>query len=163
MGMDANLTGWGYVMKWMILSALLCFYSISAHAQIYKWVDEQGNTQYSSQPPAATAARSERKLNIKVRPTPKSEQPVSATKSIADERAEFDKRRKKKMEDKEKRQVEARAKSTKCFHAQGRLKTYRDTARLTVPDGKGGIQYVDDQLRQKKIAAANKDIETYCS
>ncbi len=145
----------------LMLGALLLLYCLNAQTQIYKWVDENGNTQYASQPPAAVA-KSEKKLNIKVRPASKTDQPSSVAKNLADERAAFDKRQQKKKEDKKKQKVAAAAKSKKCFHAQGRLKTYRDTARLTVPNGKGGIQYVDDKLRQKKIVAANKDIATYC-
>jgi hypothetical protein len=31
-----------------------------------------------------------------------------------------------------------------------------------VPDGAGGIVFVDDDARQRKIADANKAIATYC-
>jgi len=163
-GVDYDLILLEYIIMKLVrlsLGALLLLCGLNAHAQIYKWVDENGNTQYTSQPPAALA-KSEKKLNIKVRPAAKTDQPSSVAKNLADERTVFDERWKKKKEDKKKQKVAAAAKSKKCFHAQGRLKTYRDTARLTVPNGKGGIQYVDDKLRQKKIAAANKDIATYC-
>jgi hypothetical protein len=39
---------------------------------------------------------------------------------------------------------------------------YTDSPRLTVPDGSGGIAYVDDDMRQKKIAEANKAVATFC-
>lgn len=149
-------------MQLVMLGALLFLCSLNGQAQIYKWIDQNGNTQYSSQPPAAAFAKSEKKLNIKVKSTSKGEQSPNSTQNLVDERAEFDKRQQKKQEDEKKNQAEAEEMNKKCLHAQGRLKTYRDTARLTVPDGKGGIQYVDDALREKTITEINKEIATFC-
>jgi len=39
---------------------------------------------------------------------------------------------------------------------------YTDTPRMTVPDGTGGITYVDDETRQKRIEEANKAIKALC-
>ena len=59
-------------------------------------------------------------------------------------------------------QAKAEENKKKCIDAQGRLRIYTDTPRLTIPDGAGGITYLDDDARQRKIDDAKKQITTYC-
>ncbi len=149
-------------MRYIMLLVLLLVFCAVAHAQIYKWVDQDGNIQYTDQPPSAGSAQKERKLKIKSTPASPADNKSTVPKSLAEERAEFDKRRLDKHEAESKRQAEIEVNNQKCMHAQGKLKTFRDSARLTMPDGKGGIQYVDDDLRQKNIEEAKKNISTFC-
>lgn len=52
---------------WSMLLASLVLFPVVAHAELYKWIDERGITNYSNQPPAtAHAARKSRVVEDKV-------------------------------------------------------------------------------------------------
>lgn len=148
-----------------LICVLLSFLvSMAAQAQVYKWVDQNGKIQYSDQPPPSGAVQNEKKLGIKSSPPP-SQAPSnddSKSKEVLTDKQEFDKRRKEKQEKETQQQAEAEENKKKCIDAQGRQKIYMESPRLTVPDGKGGIVYVDDDARQKQIDEAAKAIATYC-
>ncbi len=127
-------------------------------AEVYKWVDEDGITQYTDQPPPSGAAQIEKKLTIKAAPTPETNQ----ASNLADEMEGFNKRREEKLEEKSRKAAQAEEYKSKCAAAQGRLKVYRDSPRLTMPDGKGGIVYVDDDARQIEINKSNEAIAKFC-
>lgn len=155
-------------MRHIILLVLLLALSISARGQLYKWVDKDGQTQYTGQPPPPGAAKEEKKLNIKSAPA----QPVAskatnegkagAPKTLAEKELEFKKRRIAEGEVETKRLAEAKQNQEKCAQAKTNLKTYQDTPRLTLPDGAGGTTYADDAARQKGIDEAQKEIASFC-
>jgi len=145
----------------ILLPLLMLLLSLSAQGQMYKWVDKDGKTQYTDQPPPPGAAREEKKLNIKSAPT-KPASGVGATKSLAEKELEFRKRRTAEGETEIKQQAEAKELKEKCNQATAKLKTFRDSPRLTIPDGAGGVTYADDAARQKGIDEAQKDIAAFC-
>lgn len=148
-------------MRIFVFTGLILLFSVTAHAQIYKWIDENGKTQYTDRPPPPGAAKEGQRLNIKALATP-SNNATGKSRSLTDERLEFDKRQEKKKEDDVKQQAKTEDDKKKCLDAQARLKMYTDTPRMTVPDGTGGITYVDDETRQKRIEEANKAIKALC-
>lgn len=146
-----------------LICVLLSFLvSMVAQAQVYKWVDQNGKIQYSDQPPPSGAVQNEKKLGIKSSPSSTSSSDDSKSKDLSTDKQEFDKRRQEKKEKETQQQAEAEENKKKCIDAQGRQKIYMESPRLTVPDGKGGIVYVDDDARQKQIDDAAKAIATYC-
>jgi len=50
----------------------------------------------------------------------------------------------------------------KCVDAQSRLRVFLESPRLRMPDGQGGLEYVDDNVRDQKVKEANQAIATYC-
>lgn len=136
---------------------LLFLISQIISAQVYKWVDEDGITQYTDQPPPS-AVQIEKKLTIKVTPTPE----TIRNSNLDDEMEGFNKRREEKLEERSKKAAQAEEYKMKCANAQGRLRMYRDSPRLTIPDGKGGILYVDDDARQIEINKLNEAIAKFC-
>ena len=50
----------------------------------------------------------------------------------------------------------------KCIDAQSRLRLFLESPRLRMPDGEGGLAYVDDNVREQKINEANQAVTTYC-
>ncbi len=148
-------------MKFFVFTGLLLFFSVTVNAQIYKWIDENGKTQYTDQPPPPDAAREGQRLNIRPVLAPANNE-TSKSKSMTDDRLEFDKRQEQRKKEETKQLAKAEEDKKKCIDAQGQLRLYTDSPRLTVPDGSGGIAYVDDDIRQKKIAEANKAIATLC-
>ena len=149
-------------MRNLICILLSFLVSMVAQAQVYKWVDQNGKIQYSDQPPPSGAVQNEKKLGIKSSPSSAPSSDDSKSKDLSTDKQEFDKRRQEKKEKETQQQAEAEENKKKCVDAQGRQKIYMESPRLTVPDGKGGIVYVDDDARQKQIDDAAKAIATYC-
>lgn len=148
-------------MRNFLFTGLILLFSITVNAQIYKWVDENGKTQYTDLPPPPGVAKEGQRLNIKSSPISGNNE-TSKSKNLAEERLEFDKRQQQKKEEEVKQQAKAEENKKKCIDAQGQLRLYTDSPRLTVPDGAGGIAFVEDDARQKKIADANKAVATFC-
>lgn len=151
-------------MQYFLLFALFLVLVIDAHAQVYKWVDREGNIQYTDQPPPSDATvRDEKKLNIKTPPPPLPvDNQASAGETLEERMQAFKERRDAEQKAEAKQQEEAAENNKRCVSAQGQLKIFKQSPRLTFPDGQGGIVYADDDMRQKKIAEAQKNIESYC-
>ena len=158
-------------MRHIILLLALLAFSFSAQGELYKWVDKDGKTQYTDQPPPQGAAASQKKLDIKSAPA----QPVaaktgdkdkdskaSAPKTLAEKDLEFRKRRVAETEAETKQQEEDKQNKEKCAQASYRLKTYQEASRISVPDGKGGSTYADGAARQKGLDEAQKDVAASC-
>lgn len=148
-------------MRIFVFTGLIVLFSITVNAQIYKWVDESGKTQYTDVPPPPGAAKEGQRLNIKSSPVSGNNE-SSKSRNLGEEKLEFDKRQQQKKDEDVKQQTKAEENQKKCIDAQGQLRLYTDSPRLTVPDGTGGIVYVDDDARQRKIADVNKAIATFC-
>ncbi len=144
-------------MRIVVFTVTALLFSASVSAQIYKWTDETGKIHYTDQPPPPHVNTKEQQLNINTTPSAGSQ-----SNALSDEREEFEKRRKQRQENEAKDQAQAEINKKKCTEAQTQLRMYADSPRLTIPDGAGGIVYVDDDLRQRRIDDANKAIATYC-
>lgn len=158
-------------MRHIILLLALLAFSFSAQGQLYKWVDKDGKTQYTDQPPPPGAARNEKKLNIQSAPVQPAaakagdkdkDSKASAPKTTAEKDLEFKKRRVAEAEAETKQQEEDKQNKEKCVQASYRLKTYQEASRIAIPDGKGGTTYADDAARQKGIDEAQKDVAASC-
>ncbi|MBS0298790.1 MAG: DUF4124 domain-containing protein [Proteobacteria bacterium] len=147
-------------MRIFVMTAIVLLLSTNTYAQIYKWVDKNGRTQYTDQPPPPDAAKEEQKLHINKSAPAAGNQ--DRTRNFSEEREEFDKRRQQRREEEAQQQAKSEESKKKCIDAQTQLRIYTDSPRLTVPDGAGGLTYVDDDLRQRKIADANKAVATHC-
>ena len=145
------------VLVW--LGFILLLIAATADAQIYKWVDEHGKTQYTDRPPPPDVKAEGKRLKINSSPMTGGH---GQTKNVSDEREEFDKRRQERREEETKQQAKSAEDKKKCIEAQTQLRMYADSPRLTIPDGAGGVVYVDDDLRQRRIDDANKAIAKYC-
>ncbi|PSJ17670.1 DUF4124 domain-containing protein [Nitrosomonas supralitoralis] len=148
-------------MRIFVFTVIVLLLNTVVNAKIYKWVDETGKTHYTDQPPPPHVHIKEQQLNIHTAPASGSLQD-SQSNTLSDEREEFEKRRKQRQENEAKGQAQAEINKKKCTEAKTQLRMYVDSPRLTIPDGSGGIVYVDDDLRQRKIDDANKAIATLC-
>jgi protein subunit release factor B len=146
----------------VIFTVLLFTFSMVSNGELYKWVDNNGNTQYTDQPPPAGAAKTEKKLEIKLAPAQPAGEKTNARKSLAERELDFKKRRVAEEQEEAKQQKEAKENKDKCIQAKSKLKLYQEAPKLTVSDGKGGIIRADDAARQKGIDEAQKEIESYC-
>lgn len=151
-------------MQRLTILLLLLIFSVAANGQVYKWVDANGKTQYTDQPPPSGATKDGSKLNIKpAPPTSNNNDKTDSTGVVGeDQKSSFSERRTARKEAKAKKERAIEAFNQKCIQAQGQLKMYRDTPRLRVPDGNGGVVYVDDNVREEHIKEAQKNIAAYC-
>lgn len=149
-------------MQHLMFLVLMFSFSVVAHGQFYKWVDKNGITQYSDQPPPPGTARAEERLNIKSGLA----QPVggrtNASASLAEQELGFKKRRAAEEKAGIERQAEIERNKARCIQANSKLKVFRDSPRVSLPDGVGGVVFADDAARQKGIDEAQQDINTYC-
>lgn len=151
-------------MYYILLLALFIGFTFSAHGQVYKWVDQDGNTQYTDQPPPSGVVQDESNLDIKTPRPPSSSgsNKVSITEKLDEKMQAFKERRELERKAEAKQKAEAVENRKHCASAKGQLRIFQESPRLTFPDGQGGIVYADDDMRQSKIADAQKDIAAYC-
>ncbi|MDV6345159.1 DUF4124 domain-containing protein [Nitrosomonas sp. Is37] len=148
-------------MRNFIFLALLLLFVMPTNSQIYKWVDGKGKTQYSDQPPLSGISKNEKILDIHSSPKPANED-ESITKDLMEKEREFKERRAAREETRNKQLAEAEMRKENCFRVQSNLDLLKNSERLSVPDGNGGVIDVDDQLRQSYMDEALKNIATYC-
>lgn len=157
----------------IIIIVLLFGFSIVANGELYKWVDSNGKTQYTDQPPPSGAAITEKRLKIKLPPiqstgNDENDKPNTGgvknnkPKSWAERELDFKKRRVAEEQEEKKQQAKLKESKEKCFQAKSKLKLYQEAPKLTVSDGKGGVMRADDAARQKGINEAQKEIESFC-
>jgi hypothetical protein len=87
---------------------------------------------------------------------------ASAPGNLAEKELEFRKRRAAEEKAEIEQQAEAERNKEKCIQANSKLKVFRDSPRVSLPDGAGGVVFADDAARQKGIDEAQKDIAAYC-
>ncbi len=157
----------------IIIIVLLFGFSIVPNGEVYKWVDSNGKTQYTDQPPPSGAAITEKRLKIKLPPiqstgNDENDKPNTGgvknnkPKSLAERELDFKKRRVAEEQERKKQQAKLKESKEKCFQAKSKLKLYQEAPKLTVSDGKGGVMRADDAARQKGINEAQKEIESFC-
>lgn len=149
-------------MRHIMLSVLLLSFSIATHGQLYKWVDKDGGTQYSDRPPPPGAARGEERLDTKAKSAQPAADKESTPKNLVERELEFKKRRAAEEKAEIGRKAEVERNKEKCTLANSRLRIFRDSPRLIVPDGAGGTVLADDAARQKGIDETQKDVAAYC-
>lgn len=141
------------------LPICLLFLSVSAHSALHKWVDANGEVQYSDGPPPANVKAE------KVR-TPPAASGAVPTKSIAEQEADLKKAQKVKQEAAQKAAQaaeEALAKQKNCEAARGNLAAMENSPRITTYNDAGEAMLMDDATRQQRMEEARKQISTYCN
>lgn len=140
----------------------LCIVFGTAQAgSVYKWVDEQGNTHYSQEPHGSSA----KEMNIKTNPATSSttsEEMDELQKQVE----EIDKSKQEQAKKDEKTAIEQKNKEIRaknCSNAKSRYNTLNAGGRLYEVDEKGERFYLDDSMRQSRLAEAQKAIDEWCS
>lgn len=140
-----------------IIGLLLC--STGAHAALHKWVDANGEVQYSDGPPPLNAKAE------KVR-TPPAPSDLAPPKSVAEQEADYRKAQKAKQDAaQEAAQVEeaARERKQNCDAARGNLAAMQSNQRVTTYNAAGEPVLMDDAMRQENMEEARKQITTFCN
>ena len=147
---------------------ILCLLALAAGApaqKMYKWVDKDGNVQYTDTPPPP-GAKTEKTMTA---PKPVPGQPKTAAtkpKSVAEQDAEF---RKRQVEE-----AEARAKQDKtaaqdeqakaqCITAKSNLTQLESGVRVAKYDANGERYFLEDTDRPKAIEEARRAVDSWCN
>ena len=144
--------------RMMITSSLLLALSASAMAsQVYKWVDAQGVTHFSAQPPQGQEATSVNTAAPPPKPAVAEEKKAAPTfDSIADpEQAAID--------EKVKQEVAAEEAKRKqyCEDVRTNLAQLQNNPRLRM-EIDGEVRRLNEDERQSRISEAQKSISTNC-
>jgi hypothetical protein len=142
----------------VIFGSLLCL-TTPAMAKLYKWVDENGVTQYTQTPPPKGGFS-------QVKPPPKPPVDPQQAQSELEERLEaFQQRRddaaKSKAEANKKADEQAE-KAAKCEKARKNLTYLQTHARVRATDKAGKATLLSEEQRQARIKQANEAIKEYC-
>ena len=145
----------------------------AAHAQQYKWVDQNGRVQYGDNPPPGVKA-----ISLKA-PSGSAAQPAApaakdaaakAAKkgplSPAEQEQDYRKRQAelaKAREKEDKARQEADAKMENCTRAQEALRTYESGQRIARTNAQGERYYMDDDARASETDKARETVKQWCN
>ena len=143
--------------RWVLIWAL-ALSSQSMAAGIYKWVDEQGNVQYTQTPPPDKPA-----TRFETRPEPvDTEGALEKLEQQKDKSDAFLKERAAQAEEQKKSEQEAAKLSEQCARARKNLEQLETTNRLFSPNEEGDRVRMTEEERQAGMTKAKSQIEEFC-
>jgi hypothetical protein len=156
-----------------LAAAILLAMSSWASAQMYKWVDAEGNVHYSDQPPPSQGVKQQRTMPkpraaALAAPATSGDGTQSATnrpKTPAEQEMEFRKRRLEAAEAEAKRQQEAEAakeKQRNCDQAKARVAMLQQGGRITRASASGEQVYLDEADIARELVDARKIADSWC-
>ncbi|MBI5041562.1 MAG: DUF4124 domain-containing protein [Gammaproteobacteria bacterium] len=143
---------WWIIATWLALTGM-------AQAAMYKWVDENGVTQYTQYPPP------DRKTQVMVPPPPPAEDPEEAQKKLETLLQSQDEQHKAAATaegEQTKTDEQAKLRAQNCQAARTNLQNLTTGGRKRMIGPDGVASYLADEDRQARIDAAQKQIEEYC-
>jgi len=127
-------------------------------AEMYKWVDEEGNTHYTQQQPPA-GVESE-----KLKPPPDFDS-SEAEKTLKKQQEYLDKEREKRQQNAiaQQRKDDEKARLEKnCELSRARLKSLTDRPKVSEIQKDGSRVMMPEEKRQEEIAKSKEAIKEYC-
>lgn len=141
------------------LAFVLFFFTVNSYADIYKWIDDNGQVHYSQQLPPGQQA------DIIKAPPPPAIDPAKAQQEI-DTLIEQQKANEQVSEDKtiqsEKEQKRARQIEKNCKAAKQNLKSYQDNPGRRLMDEHGNVTRPTEEERQQKIRESQQKVKEFC-
>jgi len=145
-------------MKRLAVLVFACALAPLASAELYKYVDKDGKTVYTDQPPANSESK---QLHV----APSAGSAGSAGKSYVERDKELDKGRKEAAEKEKKAEQSAdRAKAAeeRCTQAQANYKSYEEGGRLLKYNDKGEREYMTDEEIESARAKSKQQMDEAC-
>jgi hypothetical protein len=144
----------------VVCSIILATWLLPATAKTYRWVDENGVTQYSQSPPP------EGKATI-IKPPPKPSTPPDATmKKLKAQLDAINKEKKGNADAKAKADGEAKnaeIKKQNCENAKKNLATLEQSPRIRMKMDDGSYKMLADEERTAQIEKAKENIKKNCN
>ena len=161
-------------MRRLIIAAFTLFplslSSVSAHAEVYRWVDENGVVNYSAQPPEGNKAQ---KVNARAAARPSgnsalpSPAPAPAADDATDEASELDDRQQKMLEElkaieAQRTQEIADIRRANCEKSREVLDRLTQTDRIRIRNNDGSERIIGEDERQSRISEAQRGVASNC-
>lgn len=141
----------------VICLAAFCLISSISLAEMYKWVDEDGNTHYTQSPPPegmeGTTIKPPPKVNVR-----QAQKELETRKRLL---ADMEKERKEKQQATIKKQQEEKQQKAKCEQARARLASY-ERPRVNLIDEEGNPIRATEEQRQAELAKSRELVEKLC-
>ena len=157
-------------MKRLLVFFAAALLGAAAHAQQFKWIDENGRVQYGDNPPPGVkATRLKAPTGPAAQPATKDGAAKGASKgplTPAEQEQAFRKRQleEAKARDKDdKARQEANSKTESCTRAQESLRTLESGQRIARTDANGERFFLDDDARAKEAASARDSVKQWCN
>jgi hypothetical protein len=164
------------LMRRTAIALALALMPVLAQAQLYKWVDQNGQTQYSDRPPPAGIKGelvTKKRAAPAAQPVPAPGAPAApaankggaAAANPAGRELEFRKRQisaEEAQKEEEKKAKEQQAKQENCDIARARLKSLEEGGRILKYDKVGERQYLSDEEIEKDKVPARQRVEQSC-
>lgn len=147
----------------LVACTTLTLFGLEADAAIYKWVDAQGNTQFSDQPPGGSVEATKVATpgaNISEGRRAAAQQRRDALKQISEARQE---KRSGQAKEKEESLAAADTRRQQCDGARVRVALAEQTTHTYTVDANGERQYQASDQRDAEIRQMRADVERYCS
>jgi len=146
-------------LKHFCFALLLSLVSISACAEIYKWVDDAGITHFAESPPAADHPVE----TITPPPAPaSSEIAQEEIDALIAQQQEQDKARQQAQQEAEQLAEQAAIKKENCRLAQHNLNSYQNNPGRRVTDADGNVTRMIEEERQQKIKEFQQQVKEFC-
>lgn len=157
----------------VVIGLALCM-ALPASAQMYKWVDSNGKTQYSDKPPPSNIKTEKLRAPGRAASTPAASEAKGGAqkdaakagpKTVAEQEQAFRKRQLeagKSQEAEEKKQAQARDKAENCRRATAAVAALQLGGRQQRIDSKGERVFLDDQEIAQELAKAQREAATAC-
>ncbi len=144
----------------------LCLFLFTplAHADIYKWVDEHGQTHFSQLPPPV-----DQPAKIIKKPPPPATDPEAAQQELdalikqqekADE-LEAEREKQQRLEAEKAKRAEQRQQN--CRTAQHNLQQYKNNPGRRFIDSEGNVTRLGEEKRQEMIKQSQQAIDQFCN
>jgi len=141
----------------LVLATLLV--SVSVHAEIYKWVDENGQTHYSQQPPASGEAQV-----VDVPPPPPID-PDTAQEEVdqlIEQQQAAEEAEQEAQQQAEEEAAQQAIREENCRIARQNLTQYENNPGRRVVDEEGNVTRLVEEERQQKMLEFQEQIDLYC-
>jgi hypothetical protein len=163
--MTITSTIWTVVKTAGILLMAAAITGTAAAAEIYKWVDADGNVQYGDRP---SGAESEVQLQIASQPTDAAHIQAQATARLEQQENAREVAREAAANEpqgpsEDELRAEARDRAEKCTMYSARLEKFVQSRRLYREDASGERVYLDEAETQAARENVQHQVEEYCS
>jgi hypothetical protein len=143
----------------LIIGILALLAAQPALAKTYKWVDENGVTQYTQTPPPKGDFKG---VKDPVKPAIS---PEEAKRQLQERVDAFEKRRDdsgKARQEAEKKKSEEGKKQADCEKSRKNLATFQENSRIKFTDKDGNVTIMPEEERQKKMQEIQDNIKKLC-
>ncbi len=146
----------------LLIASFTLNQSISVAANIYKWVDEQGNVHYSQQKPNNTASE---KMKVQNR-TPQSSSSYNRPGTDSEKNNTGDKQppddKKQGKDKKPETAAEKKRRMAACEQARKQLTTMQSIGRIRSRDKDGNTTYMSQEQKEQRMKKIRESISKTC-